>query len=66
LGLLVLVDIVFSMTAHQNFAFKQLLSSWRRREDARSAQDLAELGQARISLDSARTQMSTALIPPAR
>ena len=49
------------MTAHQNHAFEQLLSAWRRREEARSATTIAELADARASLDSARTNMHTAL-----
>lgn len=46
------------MTAHQNFAFQQLLAAWRRREDARaSGSTIAELGAARIDLEHARGAM---------
>jgi len=49
------------MTAHQNFAFQQLLSAWRRRDDARTAGNLPELAKARIALDSARNDMHASL-----
>lgn len=52
---------VFTMTAHQNFAFQRLLDAWRRREDARSATNLAELAAARSSLDAARNDMHASL-----
>ena len=50
-----------SMTAHQNFAFQQLLTAWRRHDDARVAGNLRELADARISLDSARQDMHSSL-----
>jgi hypothetical protein len=49
------------MTALQNHAFQQLLSAWRRREDARNEGTLADLAAARISLDSARSNVHSAL-----
>jgi hypothetical protein len=49
------------MNALQNHAFRHLLSAWRRREDARSAGTLADVGAARKSLDSARSNMHSAL-----
>jgi len=49
------------MTAHQNHAFQQLLSAWRRREDARDSGTFEDLASARISLESARSNMSSAL-----
>lgn len=49
------------MTAHQNFAFQQLVSAWRRREEARSATTIAELAEARVQLDAARADMHAAL-----
>ena len=49
------------MTAHQNFAFQQLLTAWRRREDARSTSEFADLAAARVTLDSARNDMHAAL-----
>jgi hypothetical protein len=52
---------IFIMTAHQNHAFMQLLSAWRRREDARSTGTLADLADARKSLDSARNDMHATL-----
>jgi hypothetical protein len=53
--------IIFCMTARQNLAFNQLLSAWRRREEARSTATIAELSSARASLDAARTNMSSTL-----
>ena len=50
-----------SMTALQNNAFNQLLSAWRRREDARSAGSLTDLADARKSLDAARHDMHATL-----
>lgn len=58
---LLLGRTVVVMNALQNHAFKHLLSAWRRREDARSAGTLADLGAARKSLDSARSNMQSAL-----
>jgi hypothetical protein len=52
---------VVSMNALQNHAFKHLLSAWRRREDARSSGTFADLGAARKSLESARSNMQSAL-----
>lgn len=49
------------MNALQNSAFQQLLSAWRRREDARATGSYADLGAARKSLESARSNMHTAL-----
>lgn len=49
------------MTTHQNFAFQQLLAAWRRREDARSTGNLADLADARVSLESARNDMHSTL-----
>lgn len=49
------------MTAHQNHAFQQLLTAWRRREDARTSGSVADLVAARSSLDSARTNVQSAL-----
>jgi hypothetical protein len=49
------------MTTHQNFAFQQLLSAWRRRDDARTAGNLPELAKARVALDSARNDMHASL-----
>jgi hypothetical protein len=49
------------MTALQNLAFLQLLSAWRRREDARSLGTFADLGDARKHLESARSNMQTTL-----
>ena len=60
-GSYLLVRSVVVMTAHQNFAFQNLLSAWRRREDARAATSLAELAEARATLDSARNDMRSAL-----
>jgi hypothetical protein len=58
---LMLGRTVVSMNALQNHAFKHLLSAWRRREDARSAGTFADLGAARKSLESARSNMQSAL-----
>ena len=52
---------VVAMNALQNHAFHRLLSAWRRREDARSEGTEADLGAARKSLESARSNMSSAL-----
>jgi hypothetical protein len=49
------------MTTHQNHAFMELLSAWRRREDARSSGTLADLAAARTSLDHARSNVHSAL-----
>jgi hypothetical protein len=49
------------MNALQNTAFQHLLSAWRRREEARSSGSLTDLGAARKSLESARSNMHTAL-----
>lgn len=49
------------MTAFQNDAFQQLLSAWRRREDVRSTETIADLTDARVSLDSARSNMKSVL-----
>jgi hypothetical protein len=49
------------MTAYQNNAFQQLLSAWRRREDARHEGTLADLAAARTSLDHARSNVHAAL-----
>lgn len=54
------------MTTHQNFAFQQLLSAWRRREDARATDNIAELTDARLSLEVARTDMRAAIANPIR
>ena len=45
------------MNALQQHAFTQLLSSWRRREDARRQGEFRELADARIELDAARSRM---------
>lgn len=52
---------VVPMNALQNSAFQQLLTAWRRREDARASGSYADLGAARKSLESARSNMHTAL-----
>lgn len=49
------------MNGLQNHAFGQLLSAWRRREDARSCHDIQQLAEARFALDSARAQMRSSL-----
>jgi hypothetical protein len=57
----VAVRSVEFMTTSQTSAFHELLSAWRRREDARSAASIADLANARASLDSARANMQSAL-----
>lgn len=52
---------VVDMNALQNHAFQHLLSAWRRREDARSSGTFADLGAARKSLESARSNMQSSL-----
>ena len=52
---------VVCMTAQQNFSLQQLLSAWRRREDARSSGDIGALADARASLDAARNDVHTSL-----
>ncbi|MFZ9018515.1 MAG: hypothetical protein ACO4AY_11095 [Ilumatobacteraceae bacterium] len=49
------------MNALQHHAFSQLLAAWRRRDDARRRDDIGELADARIRLDSARAQMRATL-----
>jgi hypothetical protein len=49
------------MTALQNLAFRDLLSAWRRREEARESAQIADLAAARMSLEGARTYMQTSL-----
>jgi hypothetical protein len=49
------------MNALQNSAFFELLSAWRRREEARSTASISDLASARISLESARANMQTSL-----
>jgi hypothetical protein len=49
------------MTGSQNSAFHELLSAWRRREEAREAASIGDLANARASLDSARANMQSAL-----
>jgi hypothetical protein len=49
------------MTAHQNFAFQQLLSAWRVSDDARLGGDLAERAHTCLALDVARTDMQASL-----
>lgn len=55
------IPSLITMTAHQNFAFQQLLATWRRREDARSAGDLTALANARTALDTARNDLHATL-----
>jgi hypothetical protein len=52
---------VVAMNALHNHAFRRLVSAWRRREDARAAGTFDDLGAARKSLDSARSNMHSAL-----
>lgn len=47
------------MNAHQNYAFRQLLDAWRRREDARHHGTIADLAAARTSLDNARANVQS-------
>jgi hypothetical protein len=49
------------MTGSQNSALHELLSAWRRREEAREAASIGDLANARASLDSARANMQSAL-----
>jgi len=49
------------MTAHQDFAFRQLLAAWRRRDDARVTGNFRQLAEASVSLDSARNDMHASL-----
>ena len=49
------------MNSPQNHAFQQLLSAWRRREEARDSGSVADLAAARTSLDSARTNVHSTL-----
>jgi hypothetical protein len=49
------------MTGSQNSAFHELLSAWRRREEARAASSIGDLANARASLESARANMQSAL-----
>jgi len=46
------------MNALQTTAFGQLLSAWRRRDDARHSGDVRQLGEARMDLDRARAQFA--------
>mgnify|MGYP000930404088 CR=1 FL=1 len=45
------------MNAQQTLAFRQLLSAWNRREDARSENNVAALASARMELEQARNHM---------
>ncbi len=54
------------MSAQQNVAFQKLLSAWRRREEARSTDNISELSAARNSLDAARSDMRAAIANPIR
>jgi hypothetical protein len=50
------------MNASQTLAFHRLLAAWNRREDARSAGDLAALGSARLDLEAQRANMRATLV----
>lgn len=45
----------------QNSVFSQLLSAWRRRDDARHSGNLRQLADARFELDRARSRMQSTL-----
>ena len=55
---------VFFMNALQTTAFGQLLSAWRRRDDARHSDDVRQLGEARMDLERARAHMRSAMVSP--
>lgn len=51
------VATVIVMNPLQSHALSELLSAWRRREDARQIGDLRELANARFRLEQTRTNM---------
>lgn len=50
-----------AMNALQNSAFSQLLTAWRRHDDARRSGELPHLAAARIELDRRRADMRSTL-----
>ncbi len=50
-----------AMNGPQIHAFGQLLAAWRRREDARTNNEIQQLAEARFALDNARAAMRSSL-----
>ena len=55
------VPTLIAMNALQHHAFNELLTAWRRREDARLHGSLRDLADARARLDASRATMRSTM-----